>query len=184
MAVTYTPGGASDNCYVTEALADAYFADRTGRSAQWLTWDATERANALVEATFRLERLGGRKENLTAQRVGFWGVPSSETQALHFPRSTDVDEDAAILVPPSLMEAVYEQAYWMLDTDEISSEAGGSSGSGDLVDRAALQAQGVKSFSIDGLSETFEGVTTPRGIAPMVWDEMMPFLRRTQKLVV
>ncbi len=53
-------------------------------------------------------------------------------------------------IPLEIEQATAEQALWLAER-----AAGG--GDGDLVDRVALQAQGVRAMSLDGVSETYDG---------------------------
>lgn len=166
--VNCTPGGASDNSYISEADADAYFAD-TFREQPWAQFGSSRRQVALIQATGEIERQGGAMLSAQSPARGlFRGTPYRTTQALHFPTTSDLDADSAIVVPADIRSAVCEQAYWLAHKD--------ASG-GELVDRASLQAQGVRSFSVDGLSEQFGPSDVPLGIAPEAWQ----YLRRCMK---
>jgi len=53
-------------------------------------------------------------------------------------------------IPLDIEQATAEQALYL-------AERGAGGGDGDLIDRVALQAQGVKSVALDGVSETYDG---------------------------
>ena len=168
VTVTCTPGGASDNSYISKTDSDAYFND-TLRDKQWTTWRLTDDASrALIDATKRIEALGGRKVDTGyPTRQLFTGVALDVTtpQALHFPRSGDVDSEGDAYVPQEIADAVCEQAYWMLELREAG---------GPLVDRDALRDDGVTGWSADGMSESLGRRECPRGICPAAWDLVKP----------
>ena len=66
-----------------------------------------------------------------------------------------------LAVPEKIESATSEQALWLLQQTKLAQ----------LIDRKALQDQGVKTFSIDGHSESF-GVAAADGFGP----EVRPFL--------
>lgn len=171
--VTCTPGGASDNSYISEANANTYFAD-TLQELVWADYSDDQKQRALIQATTTLERLGGTKGDPDSpRRPKFSGSPYDTTtpQALHFPRTTDEDDDPNVVIPQDLADAVCEQAYWLLDRDTNPP----------LLDRRELQREGVRSVSVDGLSETWGVTSIPVGIAPKAWDRFGPFIRRALK---
>jgi len=170
--ITYTPGGASDNCYVTLAQADAYYND-TLREEAWQTFGDAQREMALLQATAEIEQLGGAKlEETSPARALFWGEPYSTTaQALHFPRDSDVD-DGTVFIPQAIQDGVCEQALWLLERDAEPP----------LIDREGLQAAGVTTLSIDGLSETYKPSGIPIGICPKTWMLVRPYVIRTGRL--
>ena len=183
MALTCTPGGASDNSYVTLAQADAYY-DDTLRSAAWEAFGDMTKSTALIQATADIERLGGAKaDDLSPARALFVGSPYATTedsggtiitsQALHFPRTSDVDANGAVFIPQALRDAVCEQALWLLEQDANPP----------LLDRAALQAAGITSVSVDGLSESYRATGVPRGIAPRAWMLVRQYIIQTAKMV-
>jgi hypothetical protein len=172
--ITCTPGGPTDNSYVTEAQADAYFAD-TLRQAKWFDFDDFVRQAAVIQATREIEAQGGSApETYSPRRSKFEGVPFVDTQSLHFPRPGDNTIAGALVIPEPIRAAVCEQAFWLADR-----EVNG----GDLVDRQALQAEGVKSFSVDGLSESFGSSGVPLGIAPAAWEKLRPYVKRGSRIV-
>jgi len=173
--ITCTPGGATDNCYVTLAQADAYYAN-TLRGTDWKQHGADAREQALIQATRRIEQLGGTPMDPDSpRRPLFAGGPyDSNVQVLHFPRTQDRTDAGVLTVPQALRDAVCEQALWLLE----------QRASPDLIDRRKLQEQGVATISMDGHSETYRGSRIPRDIAPAAWDLCQQFLQRTRKTVV
>lgn len=173
--ITCTPGGATDNCYVTLAQADTYFTN-TLRVDDWQAHGEAKRERALIQATQRIEQLGGPQADPDSpKRPLFSGAPyDADTQVLHFPRSTDKTDAGALTIPKALRDAVCEQAMWLLERID----------SPDLIDRQKLQEQGVATFSMDGHSETYRGTRIPRDMAPAAWDLVQPFIQRTRRTVV
>ena len=174
--IVCTPGGASDNCYVTLAQADAYVAN-TLRADDWALSGDTDREKALIQATAEIEALGGAKaDDLSPTRALFRGTPYATTeddggtmitsQALHFPRTTDVDGNSTVFIPQALRDAVCEQALWLLERLRNPP----------LVDRQGLRSEGVKNFALDGHSETLGSVSRPPGIAPAAWRLVRQFV--------
>lgn len=140
MAIIATPGGADANSYVTQAEADAYFAARFG-SAVWTALDATGKETALRHAT----------RNIDANRFRGWKVTTN--QALEFPRYRPNWRDELGLVYPAneipkvVKDACCEEAIWVAQ----HAKSGGSS------PRQQLQSEGVSSFTVGDLSETYAG---------------------------
>jgi len=165
--VTCTPGGASDNCYVTEAQANTYFGD-TLRESTWEGWPATDRQRALIQATSMIENLGGPRASAdNPARPLFVGYPYASTQALHFPRETDLDSDSAAYVPEAVRDAVCEQAYWLLDRKANPP----------IVDTQQLRDEGISQMSADGMSLTMRAAERPRDIAPAAADLIAAYRR-------
>jgi hypothetical protein len=114
MALTCTPGGASDNCYVTLADANTYFGDRAGK-AEWDAATDDQKSDALVTATRRIdeERFYGAKANPVD------GV----TQALKWPREGTYDDDgneySGTTIPERVKQAVYVYALELLAVDTM-----------------------------------------------------------------
>lgn len=170
MALTCTPGGSTDNCYITLVNANAKFAN-TLRNEKWLGFASAKRELALMQATGEIEQLGGPRVAGSSRRPRFNGGPKNtdyDVQRLHFPRSGDTDGNGNYAVPEGIEIAVCEQAYWLLDTEENPQ----------LVDFASLQASGVKSISIDGISASLETTDRPENIAPLAWRAIKPFIVR------
>jgi len=164
--IVCTPGGASDNCYVTLAQADAYFTN-TLREADWAGIAPNQRERALIQATAQIEALGGpRTAQDDATRPLFSGVPyAADDQALHFPRSNDYN--SGVYIPESVQAAVIEQAMWLLD----------KANNPDVLDRDELQAQGVRSISIEGHSEQYAESARPYGICTLAAQLIGPFTK-------
>ncbi len=134
--IVATIAGADSNCYLELEDADAYFANLlTG--ATWAAYSEDDRTLALITATHDVEclRLTGSPYDVTTP------------QALHFPRDNDYNEAEELEIPQAVQWAVCEQALWLLQQRDMP----------ELVDRRALQSQGVKSMAADGISETYGG---------------------------
>lgn len=174
-AIVYTPGGDADNSLVTEAQANTYFTD-TQDGDTWDTFGSEKQLNALVQATRDLLALGGAKAIDSAARPRLHGVPDSDTQSLHYPRTTDEDADGALAIPEAVQHANFEQAFWWLQQREP--------GQAPLVDGQALRNQGIQSQTQDGLSVTVGPSHIPEDIAPKAWKLFKPFVIRQSKLVV
>lgn len=178
-----TPGGATDNAYVTLAQANTHFALGL-RNDTWLAWDAEDRERAIIQATAEIENQGGtRRYLLSPARENFPAGPYDAgntngvaNQALHFPRTQDATTISGVVtkqIPPGIKAAVCEQAYWLLERRDAP----------DLVDRAAMRSQGVTSVSIDGHSESYAATAeVPAGIAPLAWAQLKAFVRRAYGL--
>ena len=177
--IVCTPGGSADNCYVTLAQADSYFAN-TLRAATWAGYDDTSQEQALIQATQEIEALGGERISvLSPAKARFVGSPYDTTlvdgvpqQALHFPRAQDYSTVSAAVVkyvPEAVRGAVIEQALWRLQQ-----QAGP-----ELIDHAALQARGVQSFSADGMSVTYSQAknAAPEGVCVDAWKRIKPYVR-------
>jgi Putative DnaT-like ssDNA binding protein len=146
-----TVGGASSNAYVALAFADAYFAD-TLEAAEWQDLPREDRARALISATRKID-----------EEFAYHGVPYDTVtpQALKFPRSDDFTAQGELEVPDGIEYATCELALALLRQQRV----------GDLVDRERLQEEGVRSVSVDGLTEEYR---------PGVWDG---FPRRVKRLL-
>lgn len=145
MPVTVTVG---TNSYISVADATAYFSERLYASA-WTGANADDQAKALIMATKRIDR----------QKIR--GIKAVSNQTLEFPRTVYAYGDT---FPQPVVGAHYEYGPGWIVEDEVSQDvldavceealallAGGATAK----QRAELQAQGVKSFSIGKLSETF-----------------------------
>jgi len=165
--VICTPGGATDNCYVTEAQATAYFTNGL-REAKWLGWGATRRARALIEATQEIEEeLGGARDSATANRVDFRGAPATDTQLLFFPRGDDTNAVGAYVIPRGVQVAICEQAFWQIKRENAPP----------LVDHDANREAGVAMQVIDGMTNAYRAGATGRPrIAPRAWTAIRPYM--------
>jgi hypothetical protein len=173
--ITCTPGGTTDNCYITLSDANLYFGS-TLRNAPWVQHPDGDRERALVQATQRIEQLGGTPPDPDSpERPLFDGSPyAPDVQVLHFPRTQDKNDAGSLIIPHSLRDAVCEQALWLLE----------GFANADLVDRQRLRDQGVKSISMDGFAETYGATSTPAGMCPAAWILVRPYLRRARSTVV
>jgi len=163
--VICTPAGATDNSYVSEADAAEFFSARLDYP-KWLAHTVEDRQRALIQATSDIEALGGHKDAVTADRARFKGAPGTTTQALFFPRTTDYGTTGAI-IPVDVVRAVCLQAMYLLDIKSLP----------DVVNRSRLRSQGVRSFSIEGLSETLGGTDCPEGLCSAAWAIMRQYVR-------
>ncbi|HOT31242.1 MAG TPA: hypothetical protein PLP09_03630 [Petrotogaceae bacterium] len=129
------------NSYIDIDDADAYFATRYGASA-WAALSDETKDQLLITATQRIDtlRLKGRKYIYT--------------QTLNFPRYIHVDRELQQsyigssgindgTIPVQVEKATCEEALALLNTEATK--------------RRELQEQGVTSFTIGKLSETFSG---------------------------
>lgn len=135
------------NSYVSVPEADSYF-DSTLQSEEWNKYDATTKEKALITATRQIDRLPfvGRKLDIN--------------QSLEFPRTT-TNLPFSDGIPDSITYATCEQALFLLK--------GGSK-------RQELQRQGVKSYSLGDLSETFsENLTDAQ---KTICSEALSYLRK------
>ena len=133
MPLVTTPGGPSADSYVSVAEADAYFSARVG-STSWTALSGPDKETALRHATRNLDLLR------------FRGWPVTEAQALRFPRwRPDRGEAPVLTIPREVQDACCEEALWVSQ----HAEAGG------LSPRQQMQAEGVSSFTVGDLSETF-----------------------------
>lgn len=106
MALDATVGGGAANSFVTNAEADAYFADRLFNTG-WTGAEENQDA-ALIMAT--------RGINAQCYR----GTAASETQALQFPRTgltlPNGYSTTATEIPRLIKEATYEYALYLLNS--------------------------------------------------------------------
>lgn len=169
--ITCTPGGATDNSYLTDTQATALLAS-TLREYTWAQYAVAERERALIQATAEIEALGGTRLNVSnpARRLFVGGAPRNGTsQALHFPRGEDVTTAGVAVIIVGVKWAVLEQAIYLLEQHHAPP----------LLDRQALRDNGVTSVSMDGVSESYAATELPRGIAPAAWLHIRPYVRRT-----
>jgi hypothetical protein len=113
-----TVGGADSNSYVTAAEADAYFDERL-QSAHWTgEADADVKAQALIQATRRLDTFR------------FGGLKVAEGQALKWPRIEAYDDDGYEFdgIPTVVKHATFEAALWLLGANADGTDAFGKSG--------------------------------------------------------
>jgi hypothetical protein len=163
------------NSYISAADASSYFNERLYAEA-WGNSNADDQARALIAATKRIDRqmLRGKK-----------AVP---TQTLEFPRALYRDDpygygrDNAFI--GNLAECVYESG-WVMETAISSAVKEATceealailSRGAEANQRAQLQSQGVKSFSLGSLSETYRtGASAERLISNEAIQLLQPYL--------
>lgn len=127
--------------YVTVAEADTYvsthYRSTSAARTRWAALSENDKAILLVDACSEMEQLP------------FHGRKAEDGQLLAFPRRLPW-QDYTSEVPEAVKSAQVELAVWLSD-DVKQSEA---------EQRRALQGQGVKSFSVGDLSETYNGTST------------------------
>ena len=143
MALVATVGASTSNAYDTYANSIIYFADGMHPKADtWLALLQPDAESYLIQASRQIDTLkivGGKyTQTMTS------GVPD---QALKFPRGCDYD-DGTTYIPVEVKKAMYEQAVHL------------ASNTGNTGERAELQRQGVSSFTLGDLSETYTGQAT------------------------
>lgn len=160
MAVILTVG---TNSYATVAEATAYFDERLW-SDDWYEFNIDQQAQALITATKAVDRLT------------FKGRKKSITQVLKFPRCYELIESPPTVVyignlmeswdgrycetdtPEQVKTAVYEEALAILDRGNN--------------ERAKLQREGIQSFSLGSLSETYK-LSAGRGLLSIEAKELL-----------
>ncbi len=152
MAIDATISGANSNSYVTLAEANAYFADRL-RADAWTGASDADKEKALLMACRHIEacriRVHRRPYGYPGEPPNAMGVPwdplapANPDQALSFPRQRDKDNDGDHAIPNRVRLAQCEEALALLARGAEQER------------RRALQAAGVTSFSVDGLSESY-----------------------------
>lgn len=133
-----TVGGANSNSYVTTDEATAYFAQRL-RSSVWTAASTDDKEKALIMACQHIETARPMVERGSAGTYG----PYVSTQALSFPRKADWASGTGYAIPAPVKRAQCEEALALLARGAETER------------RRALQADGVSSFSVDGLSESY-----------------------------
>ena len=145
-----TVAGTTSNSYVTIEEAEAYFALRL-QIAAWTAATTTDKEKALIGACRAIESLRlavnrrpyGYPSEPADSLVYDSLSPSDPAQVLSFPRKKDRNSSGAYAIPERVKKAQYEEALALLSFGAEQSR------------RAALQAAGVSSFSVDGLSESY-----------------------------
>ncbi len=140
------------NTYVTLAQAETFFNERLNAS-DWTDAVEIDKARALIQATHNLERLAYVGKQYVSTQTLKW--PRSELYATRGAVGTGGSYEYDIsggTVPQAVKDAQCEEAIALL----------GQSGS----TRSELQAQGVTSYTIGDLSETFSGTGSRRFVSP------------------
>jgi len=164
MDIIYTPGGASDNSYVTLADAQTYYEEML-LLEWWMALSKGEQQDALIRATRMIEDL---QEEFPA---GFVGAPRTSTQRLHFPRSGDYNTTtSAVFIIRRIQIAVLQQAFWAHGRDADGPP---------MIDRAQLREEGVTTISIEGFQEAYTPSRDirPPDIAPKAWKSLRRLIR-------
>jgi len=176
MTLDATPGSRSANSYVSVAEATAYFAARL-RSEAWDVASESDQEKALLTVCRRIEahrlqvhrRPYGFPYDLpnALDRPADPLAPAHPDQALSFPRQRDLDQSGAFAIPDQVMQAQCEEALALLASGAEQER------------RRSLQAAGVKSFSVDGLSESYEtGAARQMLISAEARSLLAPFIDR------
>jgi hypothetical protein len=176
MAIDATNAGAASNSYLSLAEAQAYFAARL-RSDAWEAASDADKEKALLTACRRIEahrlrvhrRPYGYPYDLpnALDRLADPLAPADPDQALSFPRQRDLDRSASPAVPDHVKQAQCEEALALLAQGAEHER------------RRALQAAGVKSFTVDGLSESYEsGAATQMLLSAEARSLLAPFIER------
>jgi hypothetical protein len=156
VAIDATVSGENSNSYVALAEANAYFADRL-RADAWTGASDTDKGKALLTACRHIEacriRVHRRPYGYPSEPPDAMGrpwdplAPSNPDQALSFPRQRDKDNDGIYAIPNRVKVAQCEEALELLARGAEQER------------RRSLQAAGVTSFSVDGLSESYGAPT-------------------------
>ena len=176
MAIEATVGGENSNSYITLAEAEAYFAERLHADA-WAGASEADKEKALLTACRRIEahrlqvhrRPYGFPYDLpnALDRPADPLAPADPDQALSFPRQRDLDQSGNYAIPDQVKQAQCEEALALLAQGAEQER------------RRSLQATGVKSFSVDGLSETYEtGAARQMLISAEARSLLAPFVDR------
>lgn len=164
-----TLGGSQSNAYVTASQAQAYYDSRFGVDA-WSNASSQDQIKALVQATRNIDRFR------------FIGRRNAPTQALKFPRAYpwhlrnyDQFVDLAVAIPEDVANACCEEALSILQNVAM----------GGVGDRQILQSEGVKSYQVGNLTETFAaGAVNPADppICPTAKALLNKWISRTARL--
>ena len=176
MAIDATIAGASSNSYLSLEEAEGYFAARL-RSDAWSGASDADKEKALLTASRRIEahrlrvhrRPYGYPYDLpnALDRPSDPLAPANPDQALSFPRQCDLDRSGSYAAPDHVKQAQCEEALALLAQGAEHER------------RRALQAAGVKSFTVDGLSESYEsGAATQMLLSAEARSLLAPFIER------
>jgi hypothetical protein len=158
--------GADDaNSYVDGTYAAAYFATRLGAET-WTAAATVDQERALITACRNIEVGRVAINRYIADYDPL--APYQIDQALSFPRQKDRDASGAYIIPEPIKQAQCEEALALLSFLTEHQR------------RRRLQAAGVTSFSVDGLSETYgkpEGASSPL-LSLEARQLVAPYLRR------
>ena len=171
--VTCTPAGASDTSYVGLERADEWMSDSEHRDL-WASVGADARSASLILATNQIDRCGGPRSGISADRAGFHGQPWTIGQSLFFPRAGDVDADGDMAIPPMIEEACLRQAAHILGLERNR----------DPIDADGMRAQGISSVSLDGMGIEWNSTRRPHWIGVDVWDLLAPHVIAVRRTTV
>ncbi len=148
MVLDATLAGAASNSYLTVAEADALAGADLGEEPEtWLAAPLDRKERALIRATRECDRY-----------KGVVGERYSLTQALLFPRVSDIDGTAIVYLNPNIRLACYEQATYVLHN-------------ADILDRAATRrAHGIGSSQDDDGSWSIQGASRHYGMSQAAID--------------
>ena len=136
--------------YISVSDADTYFSKRYNGES-WSNFTTGDKERLLTTATHKIDRL-----NLKGQKKVY-------TQTLSFPRVYTIRDNYngfnIDTVPDNVKYAVCEEALAMTNTE--------------LTKRKELQDQGVTSFSLGSLSESYQG----RSSNPLLSKEATEYLK-------
>jgi len=112
MPLDTTPGGSAADSYLSVADSLAYANNDLGRyAAAWIAADDATREKALRRATRDIDRWAGASEQ--------WALD----QKLSYPRPFDVDDTGFPIIVPTLEEATYQQAIYVLANADTMDDA-------------------------------------------------------------
>lgn len=136
-----TVGGENSNSYVDLTWAGDYFAARLNASA-WDSASEADKEKALITACRAIEASRIAVNRRTNYLVYDPLAPAYSDQALSFPRKKDKD-NGNYIIPEAAKQVQCEEALALLSFGAEQEK------------RRRLQAAGVTSFSVDGLSESY-----------------------------
>jgi len=151
--IVATPSATNANSYITATDAGTYFSTRLNTTA-WDNASTGDRAKALLMACRAIEKY----------RFFARGGVAVVGQALKFPRLYDTDASGTIIIPQRVKDAQCEEALALLARGTEQDK------------RRALQAAGVTSFSVDGLSETYGSNGAAAATEPLISAEARALL--------
>lgn len=161
IAIVSTLGGEDSNSLLSLEAVDAYFSV-SFESEEWEAIEEETRKKCLIQATRDFSALA------------FYGVPVTETQALYFPRYLRGVCDGTYL-PRSVADAFCEHC---LDVARAKADTKSATAS---AKRARLRADGVTSYRIGDLSETFSTASSTTDMSTA--GKLAEFSPRVQRLL-
>lgn len=124
MTIDATVAGATSDSYVTVAEADALAANDLGRAAiDWTAATVDVKERALKRSAREIDAYVGSTD------------PYADTQALGYPRASDVDATGTAILPAKLKQAAFLQAGYVLRNADLLDEA------------ASRRARGLANFA-------------------------------------